>query len=232
MGYGFKATGVDANGDDTFQIDSEQTSTRFYATTGNALIAAGESITGFQGTDAVFGQPVHSSSEIKGSLNAIINGSTATFKYQANYALQKPMATGLANNTLDDYGLLVYDTNDVVVFDSRKFSKGIEVKKVVGRQTMEGGKLVQNFTPANSMIYGPLTSGNLDNIYVSLGEGYYAGNWALSEFYYDADGTYDPGGSSRPAIYYQGWFYNRWDSPPSYVKFPNLGEIIVGELKT
>ena len=158
MAYGITVTGTD----DIFMVNSEDAAGCVLATLTDApvTISAGASASSFDtgGGDLIMAQP--SATTTYGTttngyglaqttnvttthlraINSIWTSAAPTFAFGTRYViLQSPENAG-NNNPNGDYGLQVYNSAGTkVIFDSRKFTRGMVIERVWDPGTLEGG---------------------------------------------------------------------------------------------
>ena len=241
MAYGLRATGAGG----IFQIDSSLSTTVQLAVHSSGTVAAGGQVTGLTANDIVFAHVTsaqytnQSTAQIKGKLEVLYDntGSTATFRYPANYIVLKATTSANAWNTQSaagGYGLQVKNALGTVCFDSRYTGKigGFEISAIYAKSAFSGGTYSPDYTGNNySQANNEVISGTLTNKYVSMFPSHYSGavgsNGELRNGF-----TFDY--SQTPnQLNYRG-FYSTSSAGlgvPAYLPLINQCEVIVGDLK-
>jgi len=158
MAYGLQVTGADG----IFMIDTEDAagcvlgsvtaapvaisagaSATGWSTSGNNILMAQPSATTTYGTTTNgYGLPSTNSvttTHLRGT-NSIWMSANPTFAFGTRYIILKKPGDAGSSNPNGDYGLVVYRSDGTtVIFDGRKFTRGIAVERVWDPGTLEGG---------------------------------------------------------------------------------------------
>ena len=240
MGYGLKALAAG----NIFQIDSDLLTTIHLAVHASGV---GTSVTGLTQRDIVFARAT-SSQNGKIAVNYNSAGTEATFRYAVQWVVVKTTTsttvTGgstsswAAENAAGGYGLQVLNSASppVVCFDSRYINRigGFEVTEVHAKGAFPGGTYNPAHTSAPFNYSGSTVfSGTLTNKYVATFGGNYSGSETGGELRNGYTFDYNSGSSTAGKIYYRGYYAIGYNviGLPQFLNFPNLSEVIVGDLK-
>jgi len=186
MAYGIEIDGVQG----IYQVNSTTATTRYLAITHNSssiyhngqhklIDSAGNEP--FDDGDIVLARPTSGS----GSFCANFLESPPIFNVAASYLVLKPSDSNnlVTNVNGTTYGVIINNSVGNKIFDSRSFTAGVEIDRIIPKGAMEGGDQPYSFEgdfefdrSANKLVYTS-NSTDWDNTYVSVNNGYFDVNW-------------------------------------------------------
>lgn len=275
MGYGIKATGAD----DIFMVDSEDaagcvlatlaegpqtvadggTANTYAAADGDILLAQPSATTTYGINNNGYGIPqnnsvtkthVRVSNHTYGATTG--NGTNApAFVWATRYIiLQAPENTG-ANNPNGDYGLLVYNSDgSEIVFDSRKFTRGLVIENIWEPGTLDGGWGWGSTWKSNDGNSSGTYDMTNNTIYTATGADAAAKTADMQQIFVSIIGNFGSAGTGNitNTVYYNTVYYNYDEHKIFFYAFfpgfsasgvggqpdtplPNNTSILVGRLK-
>ena len=231
MTYGIKVTGVDNN----YQIDSTDSETEFLAvkSSGNLGNGAGPGSNYVLGDLLMVGHANSSNTANSSKVVEVIfnnSGLAPTLTYGGDYLICRGSNSHTSNaNQTEDYGVQVKNASNIVCFDSRNLSKGLEITKIWPRFGRNGGYPGQtglNPLWINDTANEIYSGADLGKVYVSCAGSQHptppaTGYHFMSfKYIYDANGT-----SGKIKLINAYIFYGS-----AYLGLNNLQQIVVGEL--
>lgn len=224
MTYGIKVTGVGNN----YQIDSTDSETEFLAvkSSGNLGNGAGPGSNYVLGDLLMVGHANSSNTANSTKVVEVIfnsSGLSPTFTNGGDYLICRGANSHTSNaNQTEDYGVQVKNASNIICFDSRNLSKGLEITKIWARFGRNGGEPSQGTTWENDTANEIYSGADLGKVYVSCagsqhGTGYH---FMSFKYIYDANGT-----SGKIKLINAFIFYGT-----AYLGTVNLQQIVVGRL--